>query len=407
MAGRLECPAVSSPLMDIKPVRQFALSAAVVLACVAILIAVARRSAGTPPGPVGPLTRMSTVERADIQVRVRETGIIQASEQVQVKSALSGRVVALKAREGDRVRRGGALAIVEPDLAQAQAFVDLVNSVRMSKQALDESRRDFAADDHLFQSGLLPEATYLDSKARVVTSEQVYQAAQRKYRLLQNSGIRVNKEDGTVQTSVVRAPIDGVILSRAVAVGETVVSGVGPLNAGTVLFTIAGSGAVRVKTAVPELHIGKVAVGQEATITSDAYPGLVIPARVAWIAPAIRVDERARVFDVELEPNGKHPQLRNGMTVNVDIAGVRRKGVPTLPVEAIFESGDEQFVYLYRNAAASPTAGQKRVSVAQSFVKRPVRTGLSDGNRIEVLSGLMPGERVAVDPPSRTAGTPR
>jgi HlyD family secretion protein len=385
----------------------------VVLAAIIVVIAgvsamfVWNTRASRPVG--GKLTRIATVTRGDIQVQVREVGTVRPTVQLEVKSALSGHVVELRVREGERVRRGDALAIVEPDLGQAQAFVDLMNGLRLSKEALNEAQRHLDENSRLHDAGILPATTYLDSKTRVATARESYAAAQRKYQLILNSGIRVNAHDGTIQTSAVRAPIDGVVLTRSISEGESIVSGVGPLNAGTVLFTIAGAGPMTVKTAVSELHIGKVALDQHAEITIDSYPGLVIPARVRWIAPSIRVEDKSRVFDVDLEPQGSPPELRSGMTVNVEIAGVRRTGVPTLPVEAVFERSGRQFVYRYEKPVVSPSDNaEKRAHALKNVWKETsVRTGITDGTHIEIVDGLGLGDRVALEAPARSGDTAR
>ncbi|HYC92527.1 MAG TPA: efflux RND transporter periplasmic adaptor subunit [Thermoanaerobaculia bacterium] len=380
-----------------------------ILACVVAASAIFVWNTRASRPASGKLTRIATVTRNDIQVQVREIGTVRPTVHLEVKSALSGHVVALRVREGDRVRRGDVMAIVEPDLGQAQAFVDLMNGLRLSKQSLDEAQRHLEENSRLHEAGILPATIYLDSKTRVDAARESYAAARRKYELVVNSGINVNTEDGTIQTSAVRAPIEGVVLTRSIAEGESVVSGVGPLNAGTVLFTIAGAGPMTVKTAVSELHIGKVALDQDAEITIDSYPGLVIPARVRWIAPAIRVEDKSRVFDVDLEPLGQHPELRSGMTVNVQIAGIRRTAVPTLPVEAVFERGGRQFVYRYEKPVVSASDSEEKRALALRNVWKEtfVRTGITDGTRIEILEGLTLGDRVALEPPARSGSPAR
>ncbi|HET7039852.1 MAG TPA: efflux RND transporter periplasmic adaptor subunit, partial [Gemmatimonadales bacterium] len=157
---------------------------------------------------------------------------------------------------------------------------------------------------------------------------------------------------------------------------------------GTELFTIADLSTLRVKAAVNEVDIGKVARGDTVRITVDAFPGDTATGVVRLVPPAARQQERIRVFDVEILVTGGHRILRPGMTANVRIAGPVREDAVRVPVEAVFYLEGKPVVY-------QVGAGQPQAT--------PVVLGLSDLSYVEILEGVSPGDSVALEDPAIAA----
>ena len=107
--------------------------------------------------------------------------------------------------------------------------------------------------------------------------------------------------------------MSGLVLTKNVQVGETVTSGVSSFNAGTVLFSVADVSSMIIKAGVNEIDIGKIHVGQTVKVTLDAYSKTAFNGRIDRIAPAVRLDDKVRVFDVEIAPRraGQGASLRH------------------------------------------------------------------------------------------------
>jgi len=351
--------------------------------------------------------KVDKAEPADIQVKVTEVGTVEPEVKVEVKSAVSGKVVDILVRDGDLVKKGQTLARVEPDLNQAQSLSETKNALRSAEILYQEARRNFEADRQLFTQGLLAIQQHRQSESRYLSAKQEYQSALEKYRIVERSGIPISQSAENFSGSNVVAPMNGVVLTRDVEVGETVTSGVSSFNAGTVLFTIADVSKMIVKAGVNEVDIGKIHKEQPVKITLDAYPKVSFPGKIARIAPAVRVDDKVRVFDVEIHLDSQGKELRSGMTANIEVIGERKNKVLSVPVEAVFNRDDGEVVYL-KKPGATQTAdakkkkkeGEDKDAWKQFFDKRSIVTGLSDNSRVEIVSGLKRGDEVALEDPT-------
>jgi len=365
--------------------------------------------------------RTAKAEKGTVQVRVTEVGSVEPQVKVDVKSVLSGKVVELLVREGDRVKQGQVLARVEPDVNQARDLSQVKNAVQDAAITLGEAKANHERDQGLLAQGLLSQKENLESETRYRTAMAAHQAAVEKFRIVQDSGVPIAAAGDSRQRLNVSAPMDGVVIRRNVEPGDTVTSGVSSFNAGTVLMTVADIGTMIIKAGVNEVDIGKVRLEQPVKVSLDAYPKVRFSGVIKRIAPAARLEEKVKVFEVEIAIDRQGAELRTGMTANVDVMGERKDGVLTVPVEALFRKDDAELVYVKRvvmpETAESPGllsrvfAGGKKDDPAakleekdkwkEKFEVRTVETGLSSFEKVEVVSGLKPGEEVAVEDPTK------
>src|SRR5215468_8383986 len=140
--------------------------------------------------------------------------------------------------------------------------------------------------------------------------------------------------------------MDGTVLTKNVEIGESITSGVSSFNAGTVLFTVADVSKMIVKAGVNEVDIGKVHVGMPVKVTLDAYPKVAFAGRVDRIAPAVRLDDKVRVFDVEIRLDAQGRELRSGVTANIELIGEKKPHVLTVSVEAVFQRDEGEIVFV-------------------------------------------------------------
>lgn len=396
------------------------------IGAVALAVAGAGVLALKPKGKTDEKDKIKTAkaELGDVQVRVTEVGSVEPLVKVDVKSALSGKVVDLRVREGDRVRLGQVLARVEPDVNQARDLAQVKNAVQEAEIALSEARATHERNKGLLGQGLLSEQAGLESETRYRQAKSSYEAAFEKYRIVQESGVPIAMATaGITQRLNVTSPMDGVVIRRPVQLGDTVMSGVSSFNAGTVLMTVADVETMIIKAGINEVDIGKVRLEQPVKVTLDAYPKVKFAGVIKRIAPAARLEEKVKVFDVEIAIERQGAELRTGMTANVDIVGEKRAKVLTVPVEAIFKKDDAEIVYVRKpeepkKAAEAGSflssvfaAGKKDAKPAQKldpkdawkekFETKEIETGLASVDKVEVVSGLSAGMEVAVEDPTR------
>jgi HlyD family secretion protein len=367
--------------------------------------------------------KTAKAEVGDVQVRVTEVGSVEPQVKVDVKSALSGKVVELLVREGDAVKRGQVLARVEPDVNQARDLVQVKNSVHEAEIALNEAKATDDRNKGLLGQGLLSAQSGLESETRYRQAKALYDSAMDKYRIVEESGVPIAiASAGIGQRLNVTSPMDGVVIRRPVELGDTVMSGVSSFNAGTVLMTVADVDSMIIKAGINEVDIGKVRLDQPVKVGLDAYPKVRFAGTIKRIAPAARLEEKVKVFDVEIAIERQGAELRTGMTANIDVVGEKRAKVLTVPVEAIFKKDETEIVYVKKaeepKKAAEKSgffasvfaAGKKDTPAAkldpkdawkEKFELREVQTGLAAVDKVEVTGGLKSGTEVAVEDPTR------
>lgn len=354
---------------------------------VAALAAVGAASVLWPRGsadkPAGPSVRTGIANVSDIHIVLNETGTVEPVRTVVVKSPISGTVRRLHVEEGDRVREGQVLAVLEPDLSQARAVAELRAVHGQAEVALREAERNLRDGRALASQRLIAETELARLEAEFRRAQFELQSTEEQLRALEQAGITPSAPARNVTVS---APAGGVVIGLGAEEGESVLAGTGTLGGGTELVKIADLSRLLIKAEVNEVDIGKVSLDQAVRITVDAYPNAEFEGRVSHVAPAARVltDTKVRVFDVEVAVKAPDPRLRPGMTANLDIEGPRRDSVLTVPIEAVFRKGGRDVVYKIVNGQPTQT---------------PVTLGLVDIARAEVVEGIQAGDSVALEDP--------
>jgi HlyD family secretion protein len=400
--------------------------AVVVIAIAAVAFAARTKANGNGEDEEGPEIPILAASIDDVQVVVREVGTVEPEVKVEIKSNLSGRVVDLPIRAGDVVTKGQLIARIEPDVNQAQDLLAVRNRVQSTQIALEDAKQDYEAKRKLFENGLISVEVNREAETRYRQAQQALDEARDKIGLVEASGIPVG--DNPRQVVNIISPMDGVIIERPVELGETV-TGSGSFNAGTVISTVADLGTMLVKAGINEVDIGKIHLGQPARVTLDAFPRVLFTGVISRIAPAARLDDQVKVFDVEIALDELGHELRTGMTANIEIRGEIREQVLTVPVESVFIRGEEEMVYIQRETplpkeaaeteeddeAAEDAEGEDQKSGSDEekwrddprqewrrwFEERKVVTGIASTTEVEVVEGLEEGEKVALADPSK------
>jgi RND family efflux transporter MFP subunit len=386
--------------------------AAVLLVAGGAIVAARSRDKKDPKADSSPF-RLGKVQEEPLQVSVREVGVVDPVTKVDVKSAVSGRVLSLRVREGAVVKAGDVLAEVEPDVNQAQSLSEVQGDLTQAELKLQDAEREFASQKALFDQGLLGRDAFKAVQNKRDQAAEALKAARMRYQIVEDRGIPISGNAASQKARVV-SPMSGVVIKKGVELGETVTSGVSSFNAGTVLFTVADLKSLIIRVNLNEVDIAKVRVGQPVRITLDAYPQKVFTGKVSFVAPSAELVEKIKVFKVEISLDQLSDAYRTGMSANVEILGEKRDKAVSIPLEALQKRDGQTVAYRLKNGLKPPqlAAAKDALSSRNKFIWLsdhwkeyfevvPVTAGIATLERIEILSGLKAGQQVALEDVSK------
>lgn len=281
--------------------------------------------------PTGQFVRVEKIERGDLNLVVSANGVVQPINKVEIKSKASGQIEELNFIEGQIVEKGHFLLKLDQ---------------RTTKNDVDQARADLAvAEANLKQT----ENNTIRSRElfeKNLVSEQERDAANLEFvraqaQLVKAKASLSSAEERLTDTRIV-APISGTILSRNVEMGQIIASGTSNVSGGTLLATIADMQEVYVETSVDEVDIGKVAVGQRATVIADAFPDDRFAGQVERISPQGKTQSNVTTFFVVVLVRNIGGKLKAGMSASVDIEIFNQKNVLLVPNEALKDPQSSQ-----------------------------------------------------------------
>lgn len=297
--------------------------------------------------------------------------------QSHVSPRVSGRVVSIEVRLGDRVKRGQVLAYVEsPELGRARA--DYLAAVTRARVAEDNYRRE----KELLQKGITSEREAREAESASSASNAEKNAVETKLHAvgLSDPEIAALRPDEHYSSRFpVRTPIDGVVIELFATPGQTV-------EAGAQLVTVGDLSELWVLVDVFEGQLAQVRVKQPVNIRVDAYPDRVFTGRVDYIGDL--VDEKSRTIQVRVVVPNRERLLKPGMFANAEIATT---------AQATADGGEEARGVAVPRAAIQKIGTRNVVFVADGenrFKAVDVRVGRTSVNDAEILHGLEPGARV-------------
>jgi cobalt-zinc-cadmium efflux system membrane fusion protein len=309
------------------------------------------------------LTAASQIEAAS---ELTATGSVfpDVSREIPVISLANGRVVDIKARLDDNVRKGQLLLKVQsPDITSAfNAYLKAANDEQLANKA-------FKRADDLFKHGAISQAQLEQAEDTAKDAKADLNAAEEQLKTL---GVNKNHPSSVVN---VYAPISGVIVAQNVT--NAAAAGVG-LSGSATAFTIADLSTVWIVCDVYESDISKLQLGQEAKIKLNAFPDRPLTGRISDIGPILDPSLRTAKVRVEVRNPG---YLKLGMFATATFTGRTKETHAVVPADAILHLHDRDWVFL-------PAGGNQ-------FKRIEIRAGrMLDGNRQEILSGLQPGQQV-------------
>lgn len=326
------------------------------------------------------------------------SGYVVAQRRAAVASKGTGRLVELRVREGDLVKKGELIGRLESDdmeaaLARARANLNVARSADdQAKAALDNATSNYERKKSLLEEGLVPradfdaaEAQYRGAKAALASAEAGVKAA----------AAAVRSAEVEVENTVIRAPFDGTVLTKNAEVGEVVAPFGSSTQVKAAVVTMADMSSLQVEADVSESNIEKVRIGQAAEIALDAYPETKYEGVVQTVVPTA---DRA-----------KATVLTKIRFLNLD-----DRVLPEMSAKVAFlsepkaDQGGAPIVTV--NPGAIVTREDQKVAfrIKEEHVEMiPVETGGSLGSQVEVKQGLKPGDRVVLNPPENLAAGDR
>lgn len=376
-------------------------------------LVVARATTKSKPEVTESPFRLGKVQSEDLQVSVREVGVVDPVIKANVKSAVSGRVLGLRVREGDVVRAGQVLAEVEPDVNQAQSLSDVKSGVTQADLKLRDAERELTAQKALFDAGLISQQALRNFQTTRDLAAESLANSRSRYRIVEDHGIPISGASNSQQARVT-SPMSGVVIKKGVELGETVTSGVSSFNDGTVMFTVADLKSLIIRVNLNEVDIAKVSKGQPVRVTLDAYPQKTFTGKVRFVAPAAKVVDKIKVFEIEVALDHLDDAFRTGMSANVEILGEKRAGALSIPLEALQRRDGATVVYRLKSGLPAKQIDKARealngrskfVWMSENwkgyFEPVPVNAGIATLERVEITSGLRPGDQVALEDVTR------
>jgi RND family efflux transporter MFP subunit len=321
------------------------------------------------------------------------SGYVTARRRATVSSKITGKVIEVNVEEGMNVTEGQVLARLDAStpraaLALAEAQAEAArhglreNEVRLEQARLSERRATQLLTDRIVSQSQVDQAKAdADSmEAHIAALKQQISVAER----------QIQVEQTELNNYVIRAPFSGVAVSKDAQPGEMV----SPVSAGggftrTGICTIVDMSSLEVEVDVNESYISRVRPRQNVVAVLDAYPDWQIPARVITTVPT--ADRQKATVLVRIGFTNLDPRILPDMAIKVtflrdanESSAPATHSTPLAPTAAIKTDGTTSFAFVVRGDVVE---------------RRAVELGATDGDRVEVLAGLQPGDRVVVTPP--------
>jgi HlyD family secretion protein len=335
-----------------------------------------------------PVLTTEAATRGAIVTRISATGTLQAVTTVQVGSQVSGTVESLRADFNSLVRKGEILATLDQS-SYATALEQARASLGSAEADAERLRVAAAAAETALRRASELSAKQLLSKVDLESAQTASRSAASQViggdAKIQQARAAVLMAEVNLAKTVVRAPIDGVVIARNVDVGQTVSAS---MSAPTLFVIAADLAEMQLNTNIDESDLGNVQADQTVTFRVDAYPSETFGGTVAQVRLNPTTVQNVVTYAAIIDAPNPELKLKPGMTATVTIEVARRDGVLRVPASALRFKPDAEVLARF-GAAAPKAAGGKQATVwlstGATLSPVAVTTGLSDGSFTEIL----------------------
>lgn len=347
--------------------------------------------------------KTASVTKGDIRAAVSATGTVNAVTTVLVGTQVSGTIKRIYVDFNSPVKKGQAIADIDPATFQAQLDQAHANvlaaraNVAKAQAALSDSKRTMERNRQLFERDLIARSD-LDTAETTFNSNEAALQASKAQVAQQEAAMRLS-ETNLRYTHIV-SPVDGIVVSRAVDVGQTVAASFQTPT----LFTIAQDlTKMQIDTSVDEADIGKIQPNQAVDFTVDAYPEATFKGRVDQVRIAPITVQNVVTYDVVIKVDNTDLRLKPGMTANVSIITAVKSGVLRVPNAALrFKPANSEGSFQRPARTDGKRTGQPASGVwaqdGKKLKRMSIVPGISDGTYTEVVSGeVKEGQIIVVE----------
>lgn len=320
-----------------------------------------------------------TPEIADLEKTTVATGKVEPRDEVLIKPQISGIISEVYKEAGQTIKQGEVIAKVKviPELGQLNSAE---SRVRVAEISTAQAETDHERIKKLYNDKLISREDYEKSEVEIKKAREELQTAKDALEIIKEG---ITKNSASFSSTLIRSTIDGLILDVPIKVGNSVIMS-NTFNDGTTIATVANMNDLIFKGKIDETEVGRIHEGMPVKLTIGALQNLTFDAELEYISPKGVEENGANQFEIKAAVHAPDSvQIRSGYSANAEIVLQRAQKVLAVPEGIIRFSGDSTFVWVMTDSIPE-----------QKFERRQIKTGMSDGIKLEIKEGLTGKEKV-------------
>ena len=320
-----------------------------------------------------------TPEIADLEKTTVATGKVEPRDEVLIKPQISGIISEVYKEAGQTIKQGEVIAKVKviPELGQLNSAK---SRVRVAEISTAQAETDHERIKKLYNDKLISREDYEKSEVEIKKAREELQTAKDALEIIKEG---ITKNSASFSSTLIRSTIDGLILDVPIKVGNSVIMS-NTFNDGTTIATVANMNDLIFKGKIDETEVGRIHEGMPVKLTIGALQNLTFDAELEYISPKGVEENGANQFEIKAAVHAPDSvQIRSGYSANAEIVLQRAQKVLAVPEGIIEFSGDSTFVWVMTDSIPE-----------QKFERRQIKTGMSDGIKLEIKEGLTGKEKV-------------
>lgn len=319
--------------------------------------------------------------RTTISKFVVATGQVEPRDEVLIKPQISGIISALHCEAGSMIKKGDVIATVKviPEMSSLNSAESRVKQAGIN---LEQVEREFQRTERLYREKVIALDEYEKGETQLLIAKEELQNAKDNLEIVRDG---ITSRNAAISNTQVRSTIDGMILDIPVKVGNSVIQS-NTFNDGTTIAVIADMNDMIFRGKVDETDVGKLHEEMPVTLAIGAVQGSQLSARLEYISPKATLDNNVIMFEVKAAVDADNDIfVRSGYSANASIMIENSEDVLAVPESVIEFDGGKTYVYVLTTPEDAPD---------QTFERREVETGISDGINIEIKDGLTGEEKI-------------
>lgn len=318
-------------------------------------------------------------EIADLEKTTVATGKVEPRDEVLIKPQISGIISEVYKEAGQTIKQGEVIAKVKviPELGQLNSAE---SRVRVAEISTAQAETDHERIKKLYNDKLISREDYEKSEVEIKKAREELQTAKDALEIIKEG---ITKNSASFSSTLIRSTIDGLILDVPIKVGNSVIMS-NTFNDGTTIATVANMNDLIFKGKIDETEVGRIHEGMPVKLTIGALQNLTFDAELEYISPKGVEENGANQFEIKAAVHAPDSvQIRSGYSANAEIVLQRAQKVLAVPEGIIEFSGDSTFVWVMTDSIPE-----------QKFERRQIKTGMSDGIKLEIKEGLTGKEKI-------------